>query len=159
MAVSPKPFTTPQQNQCDMKDPTEHFLWGLAQIPVGNEMMPVQIATARNMSQHLHELGFRHHPKLQTKKLQLPVRGSQSNLNGLARWVPMDAEDPDPLVLPDVKAMNAEEREWVHQELKNVGHINDPKPDIGPVAKVLTLADLLTVKEVREVSANDLPKE
>lgn len=155
MAINTKP-SSPQQSDCDMSDPEEHFLWGLAQIPVGAEMMPVQQNTARNMSKHLHELGYRHHPKLQTKKLQMPVRGQQSYLNGLARWVPMDTEDPSPLMLPDVKAMTAEEREWVHQELKAVGHIEPPAEDIGPTAQVISLQDILAVRVQRETSSDHL---
>jgi len=152
---NPKPASLKAQVDCDMSDPQEHLLWGLAQIPVGNEMMPIQPATARNMSKHLHELGFRHHPRLQTKKLQTPVRGQQTHLNGLARWVPMDADAPEPLMLPDIKAMTAEEREWMHQELKNVGHIQDPSPDLGPLAQV-TSADELTVRVKRATTAKEL---
>lgn len=155
MAIPAKP-SNPGQSDCNMADPEEHFLWALAQIPVGTEMMPIQLNTARNMSKHLHELGFRHHPKLQTKKKQMPIRGQQTHLNSLARWVPMNAEDLDPLPLPNVGAMTSEEREWVHQELKAVGHIEDPPKDLGPLAKVTALEYVLAPKENRVISSNQL---
>jgi hypothetical protein len=137
-----------QQGDCDPADPEEHFLWALTQIQMGQyEVMPIQPNTARTISKHLHELGFRHHPKLQKKKLQMPVRGQQSAYNGLARWVPMEADEPDPMVLPDVRGMTSEEREWITQELKDVGHITDPPPDIGPVARVTSWEDLQVLSQ------------
>jgi hypothetical protein len=155
MAIVTKPQST-HQADCDMSDPEQHFLWALSMIPVGGEMMPIQHATARNMSKHLHDLGFRHHPKLQKSKLQTPVRGMQTHLNGLNRWVPMDAEDPEPLALPDVKAMTSEEREWVLQELKAVGHITEPDKDLGPLAKATTLQEVLAPRVDRVSSSDNL---
>lgn len=146
----------PQQAQCDMSNPEEHLLWGLAQIPVGNNSMPIQPQTARNMSKHLYELGFRHHPQLQTKKLQSPIRGPQSSLNGLARWVPIDTDEPEPIPLPDIKAMTAGEREWIHNELKAVGHITPPSPDLGPLAQVTTSEIVVRPFERRATTAKEL---
>ncbi len=146
------------QAKCDMSKPEEHLLWGLAQIPMGNNMMPVQPTTARAMSKHLHELGFRHHPKLQTKKLAHPKRGSQSNYNGLSQWVPMDAEEPTPMMLPDVQAMTTEEREWLHKELEAVGHIRPPSPDLGPLAQVTDASMLVRPFERRATTAEELGK-
>lgn len=155
MAIPTKPQST-HQADCDMADPEQHFLWALSMIPVGGELMPIQQATARNMSKHLHDLGFRHHPKLQKSKLQTPVRGQQSHLNGLNRWVPIDSEDPQPLALPDVKAMTAEEREWVTNELKAVGHIEPPAEDIGPTARATTFQDVMAVRVDRVTNSDHL---
>ncbi|WP_040829023.1 phage gene 29 protein family protein [Nocardia jiangxiensis] len=154
MASTNKRF--PQYDECDPKDPTEHFLWALTQIQMGDtETMPIQLNTAKVISKHLFELGFRHHSKLQTKKLRLPPRGNPSFLNGLARWVPMDAEEVEPLVLPNVRGMTTQEREWIHQELRNVGHITDPPPDRGPVAAATTW-DELQVKIQRGTTAEEV---
>lgn len=121
---------------CDMTDPQEHFLWGLMQIPMGNEMMPILENSARTISKHLYELGFRWHPDLQEKKYQAPPRGQQTALNGSARWVGMDAPEPEPLALPDIGAMTTEEREWMIAELKRHGALHEPKPELKSVAAV-----------------------
>lgn len=127
----------PQQADCDPTKPDEHFLWALSQIPYGDKVMqPIQPNIARTISQHLHELGFRHHPQLQTRKLQVPHRGQQHYLNGLSRWVPMDTEEPEPVTLPDPAGMTTHERQLMVDELKNVGAIQDPPPNRGKLAEV-----------------------
>lgn len=124
------------QENCDLSKPEEMFLWMLMAIPVGNEMMPILENSARTISKHLYECGARWHPKLQEKKYQAPIRGSQNAMNGLARWVGMDAPDPDPLVLPDVGAMTREEQEWMIAELKRHGALHEPKPELKSMAAV-----------------------
>lgn len=149
----------PKKDDCDAGDPQEHFLWALLHVQMGEfESMPIQPATARVMSKHLYELGFRHHPELQTKKLQMPIRGQQHPTNGLTRWVPMDAKTPDPLRIPNVRRMNAEERELLHQELRNVGHITDPPLDRGPLAQV-TSASGLRPRNQRTTTAAEVMRE
>jgi hypothetical protein len=136
MSAKPsKDYVSPEK--CDMDDPQEHFLWALMQIPVGpHEMMPILENTARTMSKHLWETGFRHHPQLQRKKYQRPLRGQQNHMNGLARWVDMDSEDPEPLMLPDIGSMTTEERDWMVAELKRHGAIHEPKPQLVSKAEV-----------------------
>lgn len=151
--------TIPYQSQCNMANPEEHFLWALAQIPVGpTNMMSVQLQTVRLMSKHLHELGFRHHPGLQTKKLQPPIRGQKSSLNCLAQWVPLDTKDPKPLAPIDVRGMTAAEREVVKNELEAVGHIKKPAPDVGPTAAVTSADFLLRPFVKRATTADELGK-
>lgn len=127
----------PNQSNCDPTKPEEHLLWGLVQIPYSDKVtQPIQTKVARVMSQHLHELGFRHHPDLQTKKLHMPHRGQQHALNAMARWVPMDAEEDEPITLPDVRKMTRAEQELMKQELKDVGVIQDPPKHLGKTAQV-----------------------
>lgn len=136
MALNPRRDYVSQEN-CDMSNPEEHFLFGLMQIPVGSmEMMPILESTARTISKHLWDLGYRHHPKLQAKKYQRPVRGQQTHLNGLARWVPMDATDPEPITLPNVAQWTNEEAEWVKAEMKRHGMIHEPQPQLKSIAQV-----------------------
>ncbi|WP_306365245.1 DUF2744 domain-containing protein [Nocardia sp. CC227C] len=117
----------PTQNQCDMGDPAQHLLWALAQVPMSRtQPMLLQESIARVMSKHLYECGFRHHPELQEKKLQLPHRGQQHMLNGSARWVSIDEVEPDPVVLPDMSAMTVHEQEHVINQLKQLGRIEEP---------------------------------
>lgn len=95
-----------------MNDPEEHFLWALMNSPGINTsplIMPEKMA--RQLSKHLHECGFRHDPAAQEKKLLRPFRGQQNNFNGMAKWVPMDEPEPDPVVLPDVNALTPQENE------------------------------------------------
>ncbi|WP_051407330.1 DUF2744 domain-containing protein [Nocardia sp. CNY236] len=133
----------PTQNHCDPEDPEQHLLWALAQIPMSrNQPMLLQESIARVISKHLYECGFRHHPELQQKKLQLPYRGQQHTLNGSARWVPADAEDPEPVVLPDMSAMTVHEQEHVINQLKQLGRIRDPEPNIS-TAQTTSLRQLV----------------
>lgn len=132
-----------QQSDCDPEDPEEHFAWGLTQMPLGMNAQTMPPNTARVMSAHLYELGFRHHPELQKKKLQMPHRGQQHWLNAMARWVPIDEHEPDPVMLPDVTEMTVHEQELMIQELKNIGRIQDPDPDLGPLATATTLEEIL----------------
>lgn len=145
---------------CDMSKPEEHFLWALMAIPMGNEMMPILENTARTLSKHLWNTGFRHHPKLQTRKYQPPLRGQQTNLNALARWVPIDAEEPEPIRLPDVGTMTNEEREWMISELKRHGALHEPKQELKSMAIV---ADWdknqeRRIKRVTSAEARGIPK-
>lgn len=130
------------QADCDPTKPEEHLLWALNQIQMGNEMIPIPPNIAKTMSKHLYELGFRHHPRLQTKKLQLPHRGQQHYMNGLARWVPMDAPEPDPVVLPDVRKMTTHEQELIETELRAIGKIVDPPPRRGILAEETSFAEV-----------------
>lgn len=132
----------PMQADCDPENPDEHFLWAVTQIPMGQEMMPVSPNLARAISNHLYQCGFRHNPELQTKKQQRPWRGQQHSMNGMGRWVPMDAEEPEPVVLPNVSAMTNHERQLIVEELRNIGFIKDPPKERGKVAYETSLAKL-----------------
>jgi hypothetical protein len=122
-----------RQEDCDPANPDEHFLWALMTIPYGpKQTQPIQQNIARTMSRHLHELGFRHHPKLQTKTLQMPLRGDKTNLNGSAIWVPIGTEVPEPIEdsLPNVDSMTPQEREHLDRELDKYRKIqSNPVPE------------------------------
>lgn len=144
---------SPQQVECDPEDPAEHFLWALCQVPWGQEMQSMPPHMARILSSHLVEVGFAHTAWLagladengfihvdqlpkQKKKLQMPHRGQQSYLNGLARWVPVETEDPEPVCLPDVSTMTVAEQQLMINELRDLGRLEDPSPDLGPLAQI-----------------------
>ncbi|QIS16405.1 phage gene 29 protein family protein [Nocardia arthritidis] len=133
----------PTQRQCDMNDPEEHLLWGLAQIAMSpTQPMLLQESIARTISKHLYECGFRHHPELQEKKLQAPHRGQQHMLNGSARWVPIEDPEPDPVELPDVSAMTVHEQEFIINQLKELGRIPE-----APVPQ--SVAEITNLRAVR----------
>jgi hypothetical protein len=144
----------PQQKDCDPADPEQHFLWALTQIPYNHQVtQPIQPRIAKVISKHLHDLGFRHHPKLQKKKLQMPHRGQQHTLNGMSVWVPMDSEEPDPVTLPDVRSMTRHEQELMKAELENVGLIKPPERNLGRTAEVVSFRQLSSdhVAKAREI--------
>lgn len=148
----------PLQKDCDPAKPEEHFLWALTQIPYSDRVtQPIQPKIAKVMSAHLHNLGFRHHPNLQKSKMQMPHRGQQHTLNGMAMWVPMDSEEPDPIMLPDVRQMTRAEQELLKQELEDIGIIKDPPKDIGPLAEITSWRDLQSTNVVR--AQDVIPKE
>ncbi|MFE7797052.1 DUF2744 domain-containing protein [Nocardia sp. NPDC057440] len=140
----------PQQKDCDPTDPEQHFLWALTQIPYNHQVtQPVQPRIARVMSKHLYELGFRHHPQLQSKKLQMPYRGQQHTLNGMSVWVPMDSEAPEPPPQHNVKAMTREEQEVLKKELEDVGLIQPPQRHLGRTAEIVSYKQLKSDHVVR----------
>jgi len=148
----------PQQSDCDMADPEEHFFWALTQIPYGpHNSQPIQPSIARTISKHLHECGFRHFPSLQKKKLQMPHRGQQHYLNASAVWVPIDTEDPEPVRLPDVRSMTTHEKQLMVEELKNIDFLKDPPEDLGKVAKRVSYSDFPSkrVKKASEVTGGN----
>lgn len=59
-----------QQADADMTDPRQHFAWALAFFPSPNQAMgdvPIHPTVRPLFSQMLWDLGYRHHPELQTK--------------------------------------------------------------------------------------------
>lgn len=149
------------QDECDPSKPEEHFLWALGQIPMGDKVtQPIQPHLARTISKHLHECGFRHHPKLQKKKRLKAGRGQDHALNGVARWVDMDTEPSDTdIEPPDVTQLTPQEREALVEELRKYNFIQDPKPDTGPTALVTSLRELNlqspNVKRARDIMGGD----
>lgn len=112
-----------------MDDPEEHFLFALMNIPgMGQSPMVIPLQLAKVISAHLFETGFRHVPELQTKKLLRPYRGDQTNLNPAAKWVPMDTEEPDPIVLPDIMTLTVHEREALLAQYRDQGLLPEPEP-------------------------------
>jgi len=145
----------PVKEKCDLDKPEEHFLWALVLIPFSEKVLqPIQQNIAKVISKHLWSLGFRHVDWLrglaneegfihvddlpeQQFKLQMPHRGPQSSLNAMAIWVPMSADTPDPIVLPDVNKMTHEERAVLTEELKKYGYIKEPERYLGQTAEVV----------------------
>ncbi len=149
----------PTQDDCDPRKSDEALLWALAQIPMNRENtqpLLMQENICRAISKHLHECGFRHIPKLQTLKMQMPHRGQQHQLNGVARWVPMDAEEPEPVELPDVKKLTVHEQELLINELKDVGRIEEPPPDMGRLAEVTSANALRAQAQANKFTASGL---
>jgi hypothetical protein len=92
----------PTLETCNQDDPKDAFQWAFVNLPfAGSTPLLVQPEVRPQWSQLFHDLGFRHHPELQVKKLRHPYRGQQHALNGSVQVVDMDDPDPDPVNIPD----------------------------------------------------------
>ncbi|CAM4322253.1 DUF2744 domain-containing protein [Nocardia ninae] len=78
---------------------------------------------------HQYELGVRVDPALATKKYQPPFRGPRSAYNPAGRYVPLDEEDPEPIAIPKISEYTRQEREGILAQLRELGDIEDPKPE------------------------------
>jgi hypothetical protein len=140
----------------NLAKPEEHFAWALCNVPgigPGPEGTSIPPAWAEAISKHLHELGFVFAPYLarkagpdgtihvddlpkQTKKFLRPYRGDQTHYNPASQWVPMETEEPEPIMLPDVNQLTPQEREALLNQFRERGDL-DPVPPRPNHAKVL----------------------
>lgn len=124
----------PTQESCAPKggeepDPREVFQWAFVSLPfAGSTPLIVQDAVRPEWSQLFWDLGFRHHPELQTKKIRPPHRGQQHSLNGSVLVVDVDDPDPDPVVIQDPAALTAFEQEIQLERYRQLGRIPEPNP-------------------------------
>lgn len=125
----------------DPEDPEQRFLSVLQGIPmVGRSPMLLQEKMARAISKHLAECGVpAPDPEQASKKLQRPYRGQQSGFNGMIRWVPLDTEDPEPIVIQDPALMTVQEREAQVERMRYLGYKVDEPADKAPTAEVVSL--------------------
>jgi hypothetical protein len=120
----------PRQDECNPNDPEEHALWALVCPPgIGQTPMLIPEFVARRLSEALWHAGFRHHPEMQTKKFQRPFRGPQHALNPMGKWVDMGEESPEPVVLPNLAEMTAEELAVIMRQAQELGIVPEvPAP-------------------------------
>ncbi|AEV52097.1 hypothetical protein [Rhodococcus phage RGL3] len=132
----------PNQSQCDMTDPRQHFLWGLKNWPTvggGPEITHRKILEDR--SEHLWNCGFVWGPYLasladengyihvsclpqQNQKYLPPFRGGDHDFNP-GRWVPMDAPEPvKPRTVPVAKLTQDEVAQQI-AEFRALGYLKD----------------------------------
>lgn len=119
-----------------MDDPEEHFLFALSNIPgMGASPMIIPLQLGKVISAHLYKVGYRHHPELQEVKLLRPYRGDQTTLNPSAQWVPIDAEEPEPVVVPDITTLTVHEREAILAQYRAQGLLPEsaPAPNVAYV--------------------------
>jgi hypothetical protein len=111
------------QDMCDPENPEEHVLWALFYLPqIFGAVQMTHPSIYRAWSKHLHELGFRHHPELQQKKLQLPPRGPHHAYNGAGMWVDLDAPEPELPVLPDISQLTDQEKYVIIRQFHDAGY-------------------------------------
>lgn len=121
----------PTLESCDQSKPEEANLWAFVGLPgFGDSPFLVPDYLARPWSKHFHDIGFRHHPELQKRKMRKPWRGQEHSLNGAVSWVPMDSPDPDPMQLPDPAAYTDHEQEMMLERFRYLGKIPDKETKV-----------------------------
>jgi Protein of unknown function (DUF2744) len=136
----------PNQAESNMNNPEEHVAWALRSLPTiagtGSVTNPMFL---KAWSKHLVECGFAHRDYLasladengyihvsqlpeQRIKYQDPIRGQYHHYNNASRWVPMDAPDPKPSVIPDVRKYTIQEQNAIKHMLIETGVVKEPTP-------------------------------
>lgn len=85
----------PLQANCDPKKPSEFMAWAMVAPPrIKGAALVLSSEYCQEYSQHLWDLGFRHHKRLQKKKYRPPSLGDPHWLTNPGRWVPINEPDP-----------------------------------------------------------------
>ncbi|MBP2211077.1 hypothetical protein JOJ87_001421 [Rhodococcus ruber] len=117
-------YETCQPPEGEEPDPREIFQWVFVQLPyVGSTPLIISPQVRPEWSKLFWELGFRHHPELQKKKIRVPHRGQQHALNGSVQIVDIDDPDPDPVVLPNMAEFTPHEQAVIAEQLRYSGAI------------------------------------
>lgn len=138
----------PDQEQANMNNPQEHFLWALRNMPAfAGAGVVTHPGFLRQWSEHLWNCGFAHRDYLesladedgnihmsklprQILKFQPAVRGPRHAYNNAARWVSTETPDPEPINLPDIRQLTIQENEIMLEQYRSAGMI--PAEQNGP---------------------------
>ena len=138
----------PLQEQADMNNPQEHFLWALRNMPsFAGAGMVTHPGFLRQWSEHLWKCGFVHRDFLekladedgnihvsqlprQVLKFQPAIRGPRHGFNNASRWVSAESPDPEPINLPDIRQLTIQENEVMLEQYRAAGMI--PAEPHGP---------------------------
>ncbi|RJO79306.1 DUF2744 domain-containing protein [Nocardia panacis] len=127
----------PTQENCDPEDPKEAYQWAFVCLPFyGTTPLIVQPEARAEWSELFWDLGFRHHPELQTKKIRPPWRGQQHALNPSMQVVGIDEPDTEPISIPDPAEYTVHEQEVMLERLRQLGRIGD-RPTAAEGAEVV----------------------
>lgn len=131
----------PSQEEADLNNPEEHFLWALRNMPAfAGAGMVTHPGFLRQWSDHLWNCGFAHRDYLerladadgnihvsklprQSIKFQQAVRGPRHAYNNAARWVRSDTPDPEPINLPDIRQLTIQENQIMLDQYRQAGMI------------------------------------
>ncbi|WP_431941684.1 phage gene 29 protein family protein [Nocardia grenadensis] len=110
-------------------DPREIFQWALTALPFsGATPLIVQPQIRPEWSELFWKLGFRHHPELQTHRVDPPPRGQQTVLNGAVSVVEKDAPKQDLVKIPDPLKYTPHEQAVMAERLYWAGALRDKVP-------------------------------
>lgn len=114
----------PTQENCDQDNPKEAFQWAFGALPfAGSTPMMVDPNARPEWSQLFWDLGFRHHPELQTRRIAPPHRGPEHALNPGVMIVDKDAPNPDPVAIQHPSSLNQYEQDIQLEEYRHMGRI------------------------------------
>ncbi|QGH79700.1 hypothetical protein SEA_ANON_29 [Gordonia phage Anon] len=138
----------PTQDDHNPKDPKQHFLWALRNMPMFAGIGAItNIEILRGWSEHLWKCGFAHRDYLagladengyihisqlpqQILKFRPAFRGPRHGYNNAARWVSADEPDPQPVRIPDISKLTQQENEAMIQQYRDAGMLPTDRP--GP---------------------------
>ncbi|GAB4582312.1 phage gene 29 protein family protein [Nocardia sp. IFM 10818] len=128
----------PLQHECNQDDPEEAYLWALVSLPGprnGPLLVPQQVLG--KWSERLWDLGFRHHPELQTLEYHPSATDGEHWLAQAGAWVPIGTPRPPEVSMPSVTDLSVEERRnLIHQlqasgELAHLIDARELQPDVA----------------------------
>lgn len=128
--------TIPLQQDCNLEDPEEAFLWMFSGLPGPDAQSPMLVPPqwARQWSKRMWEAGARPHPELQMIKY-VPPSSQQHWLAGAGgKWVPIDQPLPPEVTAPSTDHLSMEEKKVLAQRFAAEG-VTPPVVD-GDVAEV-----------------------
>jgi hypothetical protein len=145
------------QEQTNYGNPKEHFVWALRNLPmiagVGGITHPMFLS---QWSEHLFNCGFVHRDYIasladengmvhvdqlprQVVQFEPAIRGPQNAYNNAARWVSEGTPAPEPVRLPDVSELTADEQAAMLQQFVEAGLVQEPRN--GPAFLPAEVAD------------------
>jgi hypothetical protein len=113
----------PQQHECNPDVPAEAFVWALVGLPGprnGPLLVPPQVL--EKWSEHLWQVGLRHHPEHQTREYH-PAPGGEHWLGQTGQWVPTGTPKPPELTMPSVADLTVAERRHLVDQLRESGEL------------------------------------
>lgn len=131
----------PSQQEADLNNPEEHFVWALRNMPaLAGVGMVTHPGFLRQWSAHLWNCGFAHRDWLerladedgnihvsklpqQRLKFQPAMRGPRHGWNNAARWVDSNTPDPEPINLPDIRQLTIQENQIMLEQYRSAGMI------------------------------------
>jgi hypothetical protein len=127
----------PTVETCNQDDPREAFQWAFVALPFeGSTPFLIQPEARADWSQLFHDLGFRHHPELQVKKVRPPLRGGVHALNPAMKVVPVDDPDPPEMTAPNMADYTAHEQAIMAEQLRHLEN-QGARPDRADKASVV----------------------
>jgi hypothetical protein len=138
----------PTIDTCDQSDPKQKYQWAFADWPyLGTQGYTPAEEIRETYSERLDALAFVHAPALAALadengnihvsqlpemklKLRMPYRGQQHATNGLLKWVDLDDEDPEPVMIQDPAELTVHEQMVQVERLRFTGAIKDPEPEV-----------------------------
>ncbi|AUV61988.1 minor tail protein [Mycobacterium phage SWU2] len=131
----------PSQQEADMDNPEEHFLWALRNLPMfGGSGTVTNSGFLRKWSEHLWKCAFFHRdwlvrladedgnihvsklPKQQIK-FQEAFKGPRHTYNNAACWVPVEAKEAAPTQIQDLSKVTLLEQQIYAEQLRRLGVI------------------------------------